>query len=399
MASFISRRARAIVLGTAGLAIAGLASACSSADGVVQVITSVGSDTTQDVSGAIAGQYNADNASNPDPDNLQNVKAVDGTNAHTVPGDAQCGSVTYRTPPLAGQVARPNGSGAGRDALKASVLAGDGCIDVARSSGAPRPVGSGSGQDLASSEYYAFGLDAVGWSSGSSHAPTNLTQAQLQGIYNCTFTNWSQVGGTAGAIKRYWPQAGSGTRSFAQSDLLGFDPTTFSGGSCPAVTLSEENHGDTIASAGDNETAVYVYSGAVWVAQSRGTSPDARGAQTIHQLNGKNIVRQVGTQWEPATPNASDPGAPVAEVNVKLVTPSPAYPGVRFVFNVLDNTSPSYTPAKRFWGFTNAADGAKSPLCAGGKASTITDFGFGTLDTTTSAAHNAAGSTCRLYTP
>jgi phosphate transport system substrate-binding protein len=400
MASFFSRRSRAIVLGTAGLAIAGLASACSDADGVHQVLASVGSDTTQSVSAKIATDYNNNvYSNNPDPDEVHNVLAFDGTNPDTVPGDAQCGSITYRTPPGGGEVARPAGSTAGRDALKASVLAGDGCVDVARSSAAPRPVGTGAGQDPASFEYYAFGLDAVGWSTANPNAPANLTQAQLQGIYNCTFTNWNQVGGANGPIKRYWPQAGSGTRSFAQSDLLGFDPTTFSSGSCPAVTLIEENVGDTIQTNGDNATAIYVYSGAVWVAQANHVQPDRRAAQTIHQLNSKSIVRLNGSTWEPSTPNGSDPGAPVAESNVKLVTNPPAYPGVRFVFNVLDNTSPSYTPAKRFWGFTNTSGGTKSPLCSGSAAATITQFGFGTLNNTDGGTHNQAGANCRLYTP
>ena len=396
MTSFISRRARGIVLGTAALAVSGGLAACSTADGVVQVIASAGSDTTQDVSGAIASEYNADTAGqNPDPDNLQNILAVNGTNPHTVPGDAHCATRTYRTPPGAGELARPNGSGAGRDALKSSVLNGDGCIDVARSSAGPRPVGTGAGQDPASFEYYAFGLDAVGWSSASSLAPANLTLAQLQGIYNCTFTNWNQVGGGNGAIERYWPQAGSGTRAFAQSDLLTFDPTLVSNPpACPAVQLSQENTGLGIAAAGDQQTAIFVYSGANWVAQSRGTITDERSGQTIRQLNGQSIVRQVGGVWEPSTPTAGDPGAPVAESNVKLVDPTPAYPGVRFVFNVLDNTSPSYTPAKRFWGFTNTSGGELSPLCAGGKNSTITNYGFGTL-----AAAGVANSTCRLYTP
>ena len=53
----------------------------------------------------------------------------------------------------------------------------------------------------------------MGWSSASTLAPANLTRAQLQGIYNCTFTNWNQVGGSNGQIERYWPQSGSGTRS------------------------------------------------------------------------------------------------------------------------------------------------------------------------------------------
>ena len=34
-------------------------------------------------------------------------------------------------------------------------------------------------------------LDALGWASASTKAPANLTLTQLRGIYNCTFTDWS----------------------------------------------------------------------------------------------------------------------------------------------------------------------------------------------------------------
>ncbi|MCY7299004.1 MAG: hypothetical protein LH616_07330, partial [Ilumatobacteraceae bacterium] len=45
-------------------------------------------------------------------------------------------------PPGVGEFAAPNGSSAGRDALKVSINAGDACIDVARSSSGPRAIGS-----------------------------------------------------------------------------------------------------------------------------------------------------------------------------------------------------------------------------------------------------------------
>ena len=280
---FTSRRARALAGATALTALVALSACDFGPDNDKDILTLAGSDTTQDVMQNIAGQYNADPTYNNNPDDggiddaddLYNVLSVQ-SSALNVPGDEHAGARVWHTPPGAGEVASPNGSGAGRDALKASVIAGDGFVDIARSSAGPRPVGSGTGQDPASFEYYAYALDAVGVSTASTLAPANLTLAQLQGIYNCTFTNWNQVGGSSGAIERYWPQAGSGTRSFAQSDLLGFDPTTISSGSCPAVTLTQENSGQTIAANGDQQTAVVPYSAANWVAQARGTAPDQR---------------------------------------------------------------------------------------------------------------------------
>jgi hypothetical protein len=88
----------------------------------------------------------------------------------------------------------------------------------------------------------------------------------------------------------------------------------------------------------------------------------------------------------------------VQEANVRLVNNPPAYPGIRFVFNVIDTSSASYDSAIRYVGFQNQNNGSTSPLCSGGKASIVTNFGFGNLDKTV-GPRNLAGSACRLYTP
>jgi phosphate transport system substrate-binding protein len=403
----IPRRARRAAFGgTAALALLGLAACDFGPDGDPDVIAFAGSDTTQDVVGALVNDYNADPNYNEDPDipgvdkdSLDNILSVE-ANPNLVAGDEHCGNLTYHTPPTPPEVVAPNGSSAGRDALKASVQANNGCIDVARSSAGPRPAGTGAGQDLPTFQYYAFALDAVGYSTASTAAPANLTLAQLQGIYNCTFTNWNQVGGANQAIERYWPQAGSGTRAFFQSDVLGFDPTLFSGGSCPAVQLTQENTGQVIAANGDQQSGIVPFSGANWVAMARGTIiPDQRAGQVIRNLNGQNIITGSGAGSQLATPAATgDPNAPVQEANVRLVDPTPAYPGIRFVFNVVDSSSASYTSAIRYVGFENVTDGATAPLCSGGKSAILVNFGFGPLDNT-AGPRNVPGSTCRFYAP
>src|SRR5262245_24489134 len=402
--SFTGRGRRIAVAGTSVAALAMLAAACNyGADGDQDVLAFVGSDTTQDVMGGIVTDYNNDlkyndsgNVPGDDRDILHNVLSVE-TNPHLVPGDEHCGDVTYHSPPGAGEVLAPNGSGAGRDALKASFLAGDGCIDIARSSGTPRPIGSGSGQDPAEFEYYAYALDAVGWSSASASAPANLTLAQLTATYNCTFTNFNQVGGGNQAIQRYWPQAGSGTRSFFQAEVLGFDPTTFSGGSCPAVKITQENTGSVIAANGDQATALEPFSGANFIAMHNGAIPDQRAGQTIRNLDGKNITFAVGANLAPATPEVTgDATAPVQEANVRLNNPTPSYVGVRYVFNVIANGSASYTSAKRYVAFDNQNKGSTSPLCSNAYANNLKTFGFGPLNGTI-GPNNLAGSTCRLF--
>ncbi len=387
----IRRAATSVAAG--GVAVLSL-SGCFVANNTAETIAFAGSDTTENVIAAVTAEYNADTTYNPAGDNLVNILSVQ-SSPLVVAADSQCVVKTYHTPAGPGEIASPNGSSNGRNALKASVQAGDGCIDVARSSGPPRAIGS----DLATFEYYAFGMDALGWASASTKAPANMTLTQLRGVYNCTFTDWSQVGGAAGAIERYMPQSGSGTYQFFKDDVLGFDPATFSGPSCPAVQFAQENSGELIATNGDQETALVGYSAGNWVAQARGTAPEQRAGQTMRDLNGQNLV----VNPVPGTSAALNTAGPVNESNIKLNNPTPAYPGIRYVFNVIDSTHKNYKEVIRYVGFENkdAADSSipmASPLCDGSKEATIASYGFGPLDSTVSS-RNLLGSRCRLFTP
>ena len=79
-----------------------------------------------------------------------------------------------------------------------------------------------------------------------------------------------------------------------------------------------------------------------------------------------------------------------------LNDPTPDYPAIRYVFNVVDSTSASYASAIRYVGFENVENGATSPLCSGGKAAIVASYGFGPLDGTTGPT-NLPGSTCRRF--
>jgi len=395
-----SRHRRSLALGVAALALVALAACNPAPDKKAQNIVIVGGDTTQDLTGVIASNYNSD-PKNTDPDTAYNVLSIQSTPL-TVPADSQadCAATTFHTPAGVGETLAPNAGNAGVDALKASVANGDGCVSIARTGGSPRAIGSSPGTDNATFEYYGFALDAVGWASESTLAPADITLAQLRGIYNCTYTDWSQVGGTAGPIKRYWPTLSSGTRSFFQSSVLGFDPTTFSSASCPSITVIPVNSGTPIVTNADQQKAIVPFSVGNWVAQANGVTPDIRGGLTIRSLNGAAPLFLNGSTWELNSPGASgNPGAPVAESNVLLNTPTPSYPGIRYVFHVVDNTEKLYSQAVLIVGFGNAANGWKSALCSGTDAATINQYGFAPLDTSADGTHNAAGSTCRLYTP
>ncbi len=162
----------------------------------------------------------------------------------------------------------PNGSTAGKNALKAEEPSTvtttrpattpahtvydentAGCVDFSRSSSPPKPS-----TVSAQFDYYAYGLDGVAPLTGS-HAggnnvhPVILSLKTVENIYRCKahFMNWATVtgpkvatnptkttlhltnqGGITAPIVRFWPQAGSGTRSVF-STMMGFTPDTATG--------------------------------------------------------------------------------------------------------------------------------------------------------------------------
>lgn len=367
-----SIKIRALVVGALALALAGIATSPAHAvpapDGQVQVLAFAGSDTTEDVMDALTAGYRGD-ATNPDNDNTVNIPVLavpDTGETFTVPGDGSttCGSRTYinetdATPPTT--FPAPNGSGDGKLALPgtspfpANNLA-NGCIDGARSSSGP------AASDPAEFEYYAFALDAVSWAHFNGSAPDSLTLQQIRNIYNCTTTNWNQVGGTAGSIIRYVPQDGSGTRSFFFTTVLGFDPTTVA--SCagqPAVKVVQENDGSAVVAA-DRPNAILPYSVAQWIAQGNqaGGIADIRGGSLIGQQGGQNPV--VGTT-APFSPNET------------VIREGATFVGVRPVFNILDTRSASYGQAKRFAG-TDAAGRGYLCINDGEAEGIMRTFGF-----------------------
>jgi hypothetical protein len=82
------------------------------------------------------------------------------------------------------------------------------------------------------------------------------------------------------------------------------------------------------------------------------------------------------------------------------------FPGIRFVYNVLDSVGnrKGYQAAFQLVGFQNVNGGTKSPLCdatASGSGAnefaSILSNGFKPLPATANGTSNLAGSTCRFY--
>ena len=160
------------------------------------VYAGVGADAFAELTNEVARQYDAQT---PTPakflasyDAVNPLTGASGEDITTKPGCS---------------IPRPNGANAG---LKAILTDTSGCIDFVRSS---RPKATSGESNL---DFYAQSRDAVGYATvGNAYAPTTpLTAAQLKDIFECTTTDWSEVGGQAGAIHVYLPPASAATLTF-----------------------------------------------------------------------------------------------------------------------------------------------------------------------------------------
>lgn len=196
------------------------------------------------------------------------------------------------------RITRPSGSSAGIAALKADEESGAGCIDFARSSRVKNPATDG---DLV---FVPFGRDGVTWArfpkseGGSSYnSPGNLTKQEITSIFECTITNWSQVGGENVEIEPYLPQSGSGTRSFWLSAIGVTSP-----GACVNQPANmQENSGEAVPEA-DRPVAIFPYSIANHIAQGNQVVDDVRAGSDLGNIDGKKPVAKgkVNPEFAPA---------------------------------------------------------------------------------------------------
>ena len=266
-------------------------------DGDPDVIAVAGSDTTQDVVGALVTNYNADpnynedaNIPGVDKDSLDNILSVE-ANPNAVAGDEHCGNVTYHTPAGAGETLAPNGSSAGRDALKASVLAGNGCIDIARSSAGPRPVGTGpartrprSSTTPSASTRWATPRPAPRAGCGSDARPA-AGHLQLH-LHQLEPGRWRQPGRSSATTRRRVRAPGRSSRatSRASTPLCSRAVAALRCRSARRTRVSRSRPTVTSSRASSRSrapTGSRCRSGAI---------PDQRSGQVIRNLNGKNIV-------------------------------------------------------------------------------------------------------------
>jgi ABC-type phosphate transport system substrate-binding protein len=285
----------------------------------------VGSDTTQDVMNAIAGD----------------VPGVTGVATNVASYDA-FGSAQITTKKGGPAFDRPAGSGAGvkalSDALTGTPYNGvdiTGQVQFARSSSGP----SVSGSQLT---YVPFGRDAVSYAyRGTAAKIGSLTTAQLNAVYSAATPVTINGVKVIGVL----PQSSSGTRKFFLSAI---GVTTV--GASVVQTDSPENDGSILT--GPNK--IVPFSAAQWIAQNNGLVTNTTSGVALGSPNGKAAVTGTTTL------------KPVAAFYNSA-------PYGRYVYNVIP-TSATGTGAlaKLFVGST-------STLCKASGQAIVKKFGFAAI--------------------
>jgi ABC-type phosphate transport system substrate-binding protein len=275
VASAVAAASLAAVLASMGPAAADPASTPAAGS-----IVAVGSDTIQALDNGVSSSYDAQSPAPASP-----FYSWDATGASPITPKSGCDT-------SAGQVARPNGSSAGITALNNTDYT---CIDIARSSRGP---------NTGTTDYFLpFAQDAVGWSAFTGgNAPSNLTSAELKGIFNCTYRTWNSLPSNPTSstdnIDVIVPQNGSGTRAFFLA-ALGI-PNTAPFPTCWNTTTPEENEGTDAVFSGDKD-AIFPYSLSHYVGQvydNKGGGNDEPGVlDALRSIDGVNQIDTVNKVW------------------------------------------------------------------------------------------------------
>ncbi|GAB7103216.1 hypothetical protein JCM4814A_15300 [Streptomyces phaeofaciens JCM 4814] len=344
--------AAAVVAG--GMALASPAYADPTPAGTFRQLVGVGSDTTQDVLNALAGD-------------TVNGTSYAGTAVKSAAGAGLAsydaiGSATVQTRSAGPSFTRPNGSGPGRTALSMS-LTGDkfptatgvaipGQVDFARSSGGPSVSGS-------ALTYIPFARDAVGVAVRGSGLDS-LTVAQLHDVYAAGSTH--EVNGQT--VHPVLPQSGSGTRKFFLG-AIGLSESTVDTG---LPTVQENQANDALTQDG----TLVPFSVGSWIAQSNGIAPnksDTAFAAGAHLA----AVRLPG---DTGTTN------PVTTVNGKLTPVAGYYENATFgrdVYNVVPSRAIDPTSIffdKDLYDVFVSSGTHEAALASETAEKVIADFGF-----------------------
>jgi hypothetical protein len=312
--------------------------------GTFPVLAGVGSDTIQDVMNGLA----------------TNIPAIGSNDATAAVGASN--TTTIQTRAGGAFFTRPNGSGAGVNALSASidgsgygvgsvVISND--VDFARSSSGPSVAGT-------NLTFIPFAQDAVTFAVNEASAfPRDIplgtsadpsTKLTLYNIYRCTATSYADADGNSVTIRPLLPQSGSGTRKFWES-TLGLTDSTLASCVTDINNTVEEHNGTYLTGAGD----IMPFSIAQFIAQgNHGVLPsnvtERRGGATLGSINGVAPFVISGTS----------------------ITQNPSFGVKRLVYNVVQ-TSRLTSDANISATFL----GTSSAVCA--DSAIIKEYGFATI--------------------
>ena len=228
------------------------------------------------------------------------------------------------------------------------------------------------------------------------HAPAaGITQQQLINIYTCNasgvnvgkpiISNWSQVGGTAGVIKKYLPQTSSGTYSFFKSKLLNGNTPDANCDASHLSTFHEEHDARSVTSA-SRPNAIDAFDYSRWTAQGTRFEANLRNGASLGKLGTTTSNRQIPSS---------------TTVNT---TPS-RFLGTRYIFNVVEtaNHPASYSnqlaDVEKLIGVRTTANGGPGLLCGGTLNPVIRLAGFVPLTLAGSGGVGLPNSYCRLDPP
>ena len=221
-------------------------------------VVGVGSDTTESLFDQLSLDYNKTHTTG----KLYSFDATpQGSNIQAKSGSTSC------------KFPRPFGSSAGIAQVEAGLKTGTHpCVDFARSS---RDRGQGSSPDPTTISFIDVAGDAVTYATQpGSNAPANLSTSQLKGIYSCSITNWSAVGGKPGKIAAMLPQSSSGTRGFFLSAIGVTTPgtcvstsATIQGAAGHSADTLEENEGIDPSLNKNKANVIFPFSVGKWIAQ------------------------------------------------------------------------------------------------------------------------------------
>jgi ABC-type phosphate transport system substrate-binding protein len=288
-----------------------------------QLYAAVGADAFAELTNNIVSTYNAQQ---PAPtallESYDAVDPVDPTNTANIVTKPGC------------SVARSNGANAGITAILLNQKSdagtgGDGtsyCIDWVRSS---RAKGTAAGE--ANLTFYAQSRDAVSYATiGNAYAPTTpLTTTQLKDIFECTVTDWSEVGGQPGPIHLYLPPSSAATLTFFLQ-ALGTSLTNVNAGCAglPTVFSQQQNDGRTM---NGDPLGIAPYAVTKWAAQEN-------QAPGIADNRGGAELGLVNTTTSPTTAQSFG-GHSYQVLNPSFASGASASFG-RLFFNVVRNDAP-----------------------------------------------------------